>query len=244
MKKNKIPTEQYQQGYPQMYSGGNPQMYGGVNQPIPNAQGIVRKRLNPLSVIIAIIGVLCIAAVLLLPTFLKKSAADTEMYSFFVQITNDRARVDYYRPTMQYSISYENEDEWLNLMKELVAEDLPNGTGELNSEVFVVPPMKIVIDDEAAKIFNSYPYIVDDGFARVYLNHAVETTETFYDESAYGADRFCLLILKDGDYFDVEHPGGVISSIIPFNGNESYPFAVVDMDKVFQQMGVDPAEVM
>ena len=232
MKKNKIPTEQY------------PQMYSGVNQPIPNAQGIVRKHLNPLSVIIAIIGVLCIAAALLLPTFLKKSAdADTEMYSFLVQITNDRARADYYPPTIQYSISYENEDEWLNLMKkELVEEDLPNGTGELNSEVFVVPPMKIVIDDEAAKIFKSYPYIVDDGFARVFLNHAVETSETFYDKSVYGADRFCLLILKDGDYFDVKRPGG--HSRIPFNVNESYPFAVVDMDKVFQQMGVDPAEVM
>ena len=241
MKKNKIPTEQYQQ----MYSGGNPQMYGGVNQPIPNAQGIVRKRLNPLSVIIAIIGVLCIAAALLLPKFLKKSVADTEMYALEVAMTNDSARVHDswdFCPTVQYSISYENEDEWLNLMKELVAEDLPNGTGELNSEVFVVPPMKIVIDDEAAKVFDSYPYIVDDGYASIYLNHAVETTETFYDESAYGADRFCLLILKDGDYFDVGRPG--TDTIIQFNGNESDPFAVVDMDKVFQQMGVDPAEVM
>ena len=78
--------------------------------------------------------------------------------------------------------------------------------------------------------------------AGIYLNHAVETTETFYDASVYGADRFCLLILNDGDYFDVGRPG--IDTIIQFNGNESYPFAVVDMDKVFQQMGVDPAEVM
>lgn len=243
MKKNKIPTEQYQQmysqGYPQMYSGGNPQMYSGVNQPIPNAQGIVRKRLNPLSVIIAIIGVLCMAAALLLPTFLKKSAADTEMYALEVLITNDRARADY-RRTIQYSISYENEDEWLNVMTTELGDDAPSGVGELNSEIFVVPPMKIVIDDEATKIFNSYPYIVDGGRARVYLNHAVETTETFYDASVYGADRFCLLVLDNGDLYspDKDFP------YIRFNGNESYPFAVVDMDKVFQQMGVDPAEVM
>ncbi len=223
MKKNKIPTEQY----PQMYSGGN--------QPIPNAQGIVQKRLNPLSVIIAIIGVLCIAAALLLPTFLKKSAADTEMYALEVMITNDRARTNY-RPTIQYSISYENEDEWLNVMTTEL--DAPSGVGELNSEIFVVPPMKIVIDDEATKVFKSYPYIVDDGRARVYLNHAVETTETFYDKSVYGNQRFALLVLDDGDLYLPNKQN------IPFNGNESYPFAVVDMDKVFQQMGVDPAEVM
>ncbi len=212
-------------------------------------QDNARKRVSPLSVIIALIGVLCLAAALVLPKFLKKSVADTdwesspdtEKYSFLVTITNDDAN-NPFQPTSHFSVSYENTDEWLDMVTEALADEVPSGTGELNSEIFVVPPMKITIDKTASRIFKIYPHTVDATQVKVCLNHSVETSETYYDENVYGYRRFFIFTLNDDgelDLFPLLSPYKV-----RFDGTESPAFAVVDMDKICKQLGVDPSTAL
>ncbi len=238
---------QYTAGVPQGYYQQNiPAGYAYPAQTAPPAPVAVKKKTHPATVILLIFGLLCIAGAAVYTYFnrdmfvSKANAEEVLPCSFDVHAW----RVDS-EPTSKYTISSEDKQQVLDELNKYIQSEFPTKEVNLNSSVFVVPPIKLTLDADAGTEYSGAERSdLRGGYFTVILNKSLYDLETNIDYQYDIGDNMPRFYIFSRDAEgDVEFDS-VFAYYEYFDDNfESPVFAIIDADTLLSQIGVKPEEI-
>ncbi len=236
-------------GTPQGYYQQNVQSGYAYSAPVN-----VKKKTHPLSVILLVVGLLCIAGAAVLVfmnrgLFFEKSNVEEITEDSVLPCSFDVSLLYLGEPvrTTKYTLSREDDRKMLNDLNKLM-KPLRNNNVEIDSSVFVLPPMKITLDEDAGSEYPSYAYHLEDledARFNVILNRSLYDLQTSYSYEYNIGDNmprfFFFSYDSDGDVWFEPYP---VDKITEFDENrQSQPFAIVDMDNLLNQLNISPQQM-
>lgn len=234
---------QYTAGVPQGYYQQNiPTGYAYPAQTATPAPVAVKKKTHPATVILLIFGLLCIAGAAVYTYFnrdmfvSKANAEEVLPCSFDVRAWF----VGDVLSTSKYTVSIEDEQQMLDELNKYIQSEFPTKEVNLNSSVFVVPPIKLTLDADAGTEYPGAERLdLRGGRFTVILNKSLYDLETNYDMD--NMQRF-MIFSRDAEG-DVEFDS-VFAYYEYFDDNfESPVFAIIDGDALLSQLGFTPEEI-